>query len=95
MNNLDTFTGNLVISTVLDNSELLNGEYYFKINSYVSYDGLYDTNVSSETITIPMTNNSTRYSYSFDILSDDTYKTILKKDSNTTVKFNILQNGRP
>ena len=93
MNNLDTFTGNLVISTVLDNSELLNGEYYFKINSYVSYDGLYDTNVSSETITIPMTNNSTRYSYSFDILSDDTYKTILKKDSNTTVKFNILQNG--
>ena len=93
LNNLDTFTGNLVISTVLDNSELLNGEYYFKINSYVSYDGLYDTNVSSETITIPMTNNSTRYSYSFDILSDDTYKTILKKDSNTTVKFNILQNG--
>ena len=70
-----------------------NGDYFLKIYSYVSYDGMYSPNYSDETITIPITNNSTKYNYSFDVLTDDDYKTILKNNTNTSITFNVLQNG--
>ena len=93
LTNLNDFDGNLTINTTLDNSTLPNGDYFLKIYSYVSYDGMYSPNYSDEAITIPITNNSTKYNYSFDVLTDDDYKTILKNNTNTSITFNVLQNG--
>lgn len=92
-NGINSFNGNLVITTTRDNSKLESGNYYFKINSYVSYDGMYLTDVSSDTITIPVSNNTSLVNYTFDVLLDDESRVISKNNLNSKIHFDILETG--
>lgn len=92
-NSINSFSDNIVITTSLDNSSLAKGNYYFKINSYTSYDGKYLGEYSTNTISVPVTNNTSRYTYSFDVLMGDTYKIINKSDISTTMTFSMLEYG--
>ena len=92
-NGINSFNGNLVISTTRDNSELESGNYYFKIYSYVSYDGKYSNEYSEDVVTIPVTNNTSKVTYSFDVLLNNTNRIISKVEENTTIHFEMLQRG--
>ena len=92
-NGINTFNNNLVITTSLDNSTLPSGNYYFKIYSYVSYDGKYSNEISDTVVTIPVTNNTSKVEYSFDILLDDESRIISKLEENTKVHFDMIQKG--
>lgn len=92
-NGINTFNNNLVITTSLDNSELASGNYYFKINSYVAYDGKYSDEISDTVVTIPVTNNTSKVEYSFDVLLDNESRIISKFDENTSIHFDMLQSG--
>lgn len=92
-NGINSFSDNLVITTTRDNSKLESGNYYFIINSYVSYDGMYLTDISSDTITIPVSNNTSKIDYTFDVLLDDDSRVISKNELNTKIHFDILETG--
>lgn len=92
-NGINTFNNNLAITTSLDNSELSSGNYYFKIYSYVSYDGKYSDEISDTVVTIPVTNNTSKVEYSFDVLLDNENRIISKLEENSTIHFDMLQKG--
>lgn len=92
-NGINTFNNNLVITTSLDNSLLPSGNYYFKIYSYVSYDGKYSNEISDTVVTIPVTNNTSKVEYSFDILLDNESRIVSKLEENSVVHFDMLQKG--
>lgn len=92
-NGINDFNDNLIISTELDNSELQSGTYYFKISSYVSYDGKYSSEYSEDVVTIPVTNKTTKVTYSFDVLLDNSNRLVSNEEENTTIHFDILQKG--
>lgn len=90
-NGINSFKDNLVITTSKDNSNLDSGEYYFILNSYISYDGMYQGELSNE-ITLPVSNNTSKIDYTFDVLLNDESRIINKNDT-TKIHFDILQTG--
>ena len=92
-NGINPFNSNLIISTSRDNSELESGNYYFKIYSYISYDGKYTNEYSTDVVTIPVTNNTSKVVYSFDVLLDNQSRVISKEEENTTIHFDMLERG--
>ena len=92
-NGINPFNSNLVISTTRDNSELESGNYYFKIYSYVSYDGKYTNEYSTDVVTIPVTNNTSKVTYSFDVILNNTNRVISKEEETTPIHFEMLQKG--
>lgn len=92
-NGINIFNNNLVITTTLDNSTLSSGNYYFKIQSYVAYDGKYSDEISDTIVTIPVTNNTSKVEYSFDVLLDNEDRIISKLEENASIHFDMLQSG--
>ncbi len=75
-----------------DNLTLPNGNYYFKISNYVSYDGYYYNNLNNSIITIPavVTNSKYNSAYSFDVIMDDDDKIVYKSNETSNMILNIL-----
>jgi len=92
-NGINTFNNNLVITTSLDNGSLPSGNYFFKIYSYASYDGMYSDKISDTVVTIPVTNNTSKVEYSFDVLLDNENRIISKLEESSTIHFDMLQSG--
>lgn len=85
----------ITIITIAENNELAEGQYYLKINSYLSNDGYIIGKTSLDEIVIPLINeqnNQTDLQYSFDVIIDES-KRIINKNVNENMAFSILQNG--
>lgn len=85
----------LVLTTNEDNMKLPVGNYSLKISNYVSYDGLYTTDISSNEISVPIyvSNSSSNIKYNFDVIMSDSNRIIKKSIGLYNVSFSILQNG--
>lgn len=85
-------TKTLTIITGDNNTNLEEGTYYFKISNFASYDGYYYDELNDISLTIPVEVKAP-IQYSFDVIMDDQYRILSKKDNSINVPFNILQNG--
>ena len=85
----------LTIETYHDTTTYMEGEYYFAINSYVAYDGLYSLNNSSTDVKIPITftNEIIDTNYSFNVLTDDDAKIINKDVMTYQYSLDAIQAG--
>lgn len=94
-NGISNFSDNLTIQTFENNAMLDKGTYYFKINSYVAYGGVYYDELSSAEISIPLTVSHSNYDepYSFDVIMDDEHRILDKIEEEVKVPFNILLNS--
>ncbi|MGI6329666.1 MAG: hypothetical protein ACOXZR_02255 [Bacilli bacterium] len=88
----DTFK-TLTIKTTKNNSDLEKGEYYLKINNYLSLDGNYYEELGDE-ISIPLvvSFNKNLDSYNFAVLLDDADRFLIKEEERKVI-FDILLNG--
>ncbi|MGE5456027.1 MAG: hypothetical protein ACM3O4_02875 [Ignavibacteriales bacterium] len=89
---INDVTKTLTIITGDNNTNLEEGTYYFKISNFASYDGYYYDELNDISLTIPVEVKAP-IQYSFDVIMDDQYRILSKKDNSINVPFNILQNG--
>lgn len=87
MNNLDL---NLIIKTSEGNTKLADGNYYLKINTFISNDGYYPEAYSNQ-ITIPVNVIPQSQEYSFTVNIDNPI--INKVNEEQNLDFNIIQTG--
>lgn len=92
INDIDT---KLTIMTFNNDGLLAEGIYYFKISSYVSYDGHYYDELGSDELIIPVnvSDNKTNITYSFDVIMNDEDRIFNKSEAELKVSFKILLNG--
>lgn len=94
-NGLNNINTTLSIETEADNIKIAPGLYYINITPYVSYDGIYDGKVSSNSINIPVivSNGDINMNYGFDVIMEDNNRVIQKNTSVVTIPFKIIQYG--
>lgn len=85
----------LVVITNEDNMKLPVGNYTLNISNYVSYDGLYTTDISNNNVDVPIyvSNSSSGIKYNFDVIINDSNRIIKKSTGLYNVNFSIIQNG--
>lgn len=94
-NGLNNINTTLKIETVTDNIKLAEGMYYLNITPYASYDGIYTSQLSSNSINIPIivSNSNISTNYGFDVIMDDNNRIITKGTGSVNIPFIILQYG--
>lgn len=90
-NNMNEYTGNLQIETTIDNSSLNEGTYYFEINTASSIDGIYEEEISTNTIEIPVIVDNEIDNYSFNVIDKSSSKIISKEKEEETLSFDIIK----
>lgn len=86
----------LQIESKTDNILLEENDYYFKINGIVSYDGIYEDNLITDDLLIPVTVENTNYdlnNHSFEVINDNETM-ILNKTSLPNLSFRTLYDGK-
>ncbi len=91
-NGINDVTKNLTIITGDNDTNLEEGTYYFKISNFASYDGYYYDELNDISLTIPV-EVKVPIIYAFDVVMDDEYRILTKKEDSINVSFDILQNG--
>lgn len=92
-NGISDLMTSLDIITYKNVSELVSGNYYFRIVSKATYDGLYGGDKSLEEIRISVVNEMTseEKKYNFDVQMNSEDKVLYKEDKIKNIKFNIIR----
>lgn len=96
-NGIDATSTTLSIITSEASTKLISGDYEFKIYSYVAYDGLYNTNLSANVLSIPVKITNTYQStiaYKFDVMMDDSLRILNKNTNGVELNFSIIEKGK-
>lgn len=93
LSNISLDDVNFSIITHESNLDLSEGNYSFVISPYVSYDGVYTTDMNHDSVSYPVVVNEVKsYEYGFNVLVDD-FKILKKEDGNITVDFNVVNSN--
>ena len=86
---MNDYTNKLQIETSIDNSSLTKGTYYFSIKVASSIDGIYEDEVSTDTIEIPVIVDNEIEEYGFNV-ENTSSKIIAKENDEQVLTFNII-----
>ena len=85
-------TNKLVIKTYETDTKLETGNYNFVITPFLASDGKYSSNLTANSITLPVTTTKTEeIDYGFNVTLDENDKVLYKKQNTHDLNFKIIK----